>query len=392
MPEAFIVAAARTAGGRRNGRLAGWHPADLAAQVLDALVERTGADPALVEDVIMGCVGQAGEQAANIARNAVLASKLPESVPATSVDRQCGSSQQALHFAAQAVMSGSMDIVIAAGVESMTRVPMGLPTTLPLKNGLGFYVSPQMARRYPDVQFSQFTGAEMIARNYGIEKAELDAYALRSHRNAIAATKAGQFEREIVPVAVRMADGTETGELHTVDEGIRHDATLESIAAVKLIAEGGRCTAATASQICDGASGLMVVNERGLKTLGVQPLARIHHMSVMGHDPVIMLEAPIPATRRALAKAGMKIGDIDLYEVNEAFAPVPLAWLQTLDADPARLNVNGGAIALGHPLGASGTKLMATLVHALGQRGKRYGLQTMCEGGGMANVTIVERL
>ena len=392
MPEAFIVAAARTAGGRRNGRLAGWHPADLAAQVLDALVERTGADPALVEDVIMGCVGQAGEQASNIARNAVLASKLPESVPATSVDRQCGSSQQALHFAAQAVMSGTMDIVIAAGVESMTRVPMGLPTTLPLKNGLGFYVSPQMAKRYPDVQFSQFTGAEMIARNYGLEKAELDAYALRSHRNAIAATKAGHFEREIVPVAVRMADGTEPGELHTVDEGIRHDATLESIAAVKLIAEGGRCTAATASQICDGASGLMVVNERGLKTLGVKPLARIHHMSVMGHDPVIMLEAPIPATQRALAKAGMKIGDIDLYEVNEAFAPVPLAWLQTLDADPARLNVNGGAIALGHPLGASGTKLMATLVHALGQRGKRYGLQTMCEGGGMANVTIVERL
>ena len=392
MPEAFIVAAARTAGGRRNGRLAGWHPADLAAQVLDALVERTGADPALVEDVIMGCVDQAGEQSSNIARNAVLASKLPESVPATSVDRQCGSSQQALHFAAQAVMSGTMDIVIAAGVESMTRVPMGMPVTLPLKNGLGFYVSPLMARRYPDVQFSQFTGAEMIARNYGIEKDELDRYALESHRRAIAATKAGHFEREIVPVAVRMADGTEPGEQHTVDEGIRFDATLESIAAVKLIAEGGRCTAATASQICDGASGLMVVNERGLKTLGVEPLARIHHMSVMGHDPVIMLEAPLPATQRALKKAGMKISDIDLYEVNEAFAPVPLAWLQTLDADPARLNVNGGAIALGHPLGASGTKLMTTLVHALGQRGKRYGLQTMCEGGGMANVTIVERL
>jgi acetyl-CoA C-acetyltransferase len=392
MPEAFIVAAARTAGGRRSGRLAGWHPADLAAQVLDALVERADADPALIEDVIMGCVGQAGEQSSNIARNAVLASKLPESVPATSVDRQCGSSQQALHFAAQAVMSGSMDIVIAAGVESMTRVPMGTPTTLALKNGLGFYVSPQMAARYPDVQFSQFTGAEMIARNYGIEKAELDAYALRSHRNAIAATQAGLFEREIVPVAVRLADGTEPGELHTTDEGIRYDATLVSIAAVKLIAEGGRCTAATASQICDGASGLMVVNERGLKTLGVKPLARIHHMSVMGHDPVIMLEAPIPATQRALLKAGMKIGDIDLYEVNEAFAPVPLAWLQTLGADADRLNVNGGAIALGHPLGASGTKLMTTLVHALGQRGKRYGLQTMCEGGGMANVTIVERL
>ncbi|BEP40161.1 acetyl-CoA C-acetyltransferase [Variovorax sp. V15] len=392
MPEAFIVAAARTAGGRRNGRLAGWHPADLAAQVLDALVDRTGADPALVEDVIMGCVDQAGEQSSNIARNAVLASKLPESVPATSVDRQCGSSQQALHFAAQAVMSGTMDIVIAAGVESMTRVPMGMPVTLPLKNGLGFYVSPLMARRYPDVQFSQFTGAEMIARNYGIEKDELDRYALESHRRAISATKAGHFEREIVPVAVRMADGAEPGEQHTVDEGIRFDATLESIAAVKLIAEGGRCTAATASQICDGASGLMVVNERGLKTLGVEPLARIHHMSVMGHDPVIMLEAPLPATQRALKKAGMKISDIDLYEVNEAFAPVPLAWLQTLDADPARLNVNGGAIALGHPLGASGTKLMTTLVHALGQRGKRYGLQTMCEGGGMANVTIVERL
>jgi len=392
MPEAFIVAAARTAGGRRNGRLAGWHPADLAAQVLDALVERTGADPALVEDVIMGCVDQAGEQSSNIARNAVLASKLPESVPATSVDRQCGSSQQALHFAAQAVMSGTMDIVIAAGVESMTRVPMGMPVTLPLKNGLGFYVSPLMARRYPDVQFSQFTGAEMIARNYGIEKDELDRYALESHRRAIAATRAGHFEQEIVPVSVRMADGAEPGEQHTVDEGIRFDATLESIAAVKLIAEGGRCTAATASQICDGASGLMVVNERGLKTLGVEPLARIHHMSVMGHDPVIMLEAPLPATQRALKKAGMKISDIDLYEVNEAFAPVPLAWLQTLDADPARLNVNGGAIALGHPLGASGTKLMTTLVHALGQRGKRYGLQTMCEGGGMANVTIVERL
>ena len=392
MPEAFIVAAARTAGGRRNGRLAGWHPADLAAQVLNALVARTGADPALVEDVIMGCVDQAGEQSSNIARNAVLASKLPESVPATSVDRQCGSSQQALHFAAQAVMSGTMDIVIAAGVESMTRVPMGMPVTLPLKNGLGFYVSPLMARRYPDVQFSQFTGAEMIARNYGIEKDELDRYALESHRRAIAATKAGHFEREIVPLAVRMADGTEPGEQHTVDEGIRFDATLESIAAVKLIAEGGRCTAATASQICDGASGLMVVNERGLKTLGVEPLARIHHMSVMGHDPVIMLEAPLPATQRALKKAGMKIADIDLYEVNEAFAPVPLAWLQALDADPARLNVNGGAIALGHPLGASGTKLMTTLVHALGQRGKRYGLQTMCEGGGMANVTIVERL
>lgn len=392
MAEAFIVAAARTAGGRRGGRLAGWHPADLAAQVLDALVARTHADPALIEDVILGCVGQAGEQAVNIARNAVLASSLPESVPGTSIDRQCGSSQQALHFAAQAVMSGSMDVVIAAGVESMTRVPMGTPSILAAKAGLGHYMSPAMQKRYPGVQFSQFTGAEMIARNYGLEKSDLDAYALLSHQRAIAATKAGHFTKEIVPVAVRMADGSEPGEQHLADEGIRFEATLESIAGVKLIAEGGRCTAASASQICDGASGVMVVNERGLKALGVQPLARIHHMSVMGHDPVIMLEAPIPATQRALKKAGMSISDIDLFEVNEAFAPIPLAWLKALGADPERLNVHGGAIALGHPLGASGTKLMATLVHALGQHGKRYGLQTMCEGGGMANVTIIERL
>ena len=392
MAEAFIVAAARTAGGRRNGRLAGWHPADLAAQVLDALVARTGADPALVEDVILGCVGQAGEQSTNIARNAVLASSLPESVPGTSIDRQCGSSQQALHFAAQAVMAGSMDIVIAAGVESMTRVPMGSPSILAAKAGLGTYMSPAMQRRYPGVQFSQFTGAEQIAVNYKLSKEQLDAYALLSHQRAAAATQAGHFRDEIVPVAVRMADGTEPGEQHLADEGIRAEATLESIAAVKLIAEGGRCTAATASQICDGASGVMVVNERGLKALGVKPLARIHHMSVLGHDPVIMLEAPIPATQRALKKAGMSISDIDLFEVNEAFAPIPLAWLQATGADPARLNVNGGAIALGHPLGASGTKLMTTLVHALGQHGKRYGLQTMCEGGGMANVTIIERL
>jgi len=392
MAEAYIVAAARTAGGRRGGRLAGWHPADLAAQVIDALVARSGIDPAAVEDVILGCVSQVGEQATNVARNAVLASALPESVPATSVDRQCGSSQQALHFAAQAVLSGSMDAVIAGGVESMTRVPMFTPNALPAKAGLGTYMSPAMQRRYPGVEFSQFTGAEMIARKYGIEKEALDRYALESHRRAIAATRAGAFEREILPIEVRTADGAGSGEMHAADEGIRFDATLEGIAGVKLIAEDGRCTAATASQICDGASGVLVVNERGLKALGAEPLARIHHMSVMGHDPVVMLEAPLPATERALKKAGLRIGDIDLYEVNEAFAPVPIAWLQALDADPARLNVHGGAIALGHPLGASGTKLMATLVHALHRHGKRYGLQTMCEGGGMANVTIVERL
>lgn len=392
MPEAYIVAAARTAGGRRGGRLAGWHPADLAAQVLDALMARTGADPALVEDVIMGCVGQAGEQAVNIARNAVLASKLPESVPATSVDRQCGSSQQALHFAAQAVMSGTMDVVIAAGVESMTRVPMGLPTTLPLKNGLGFYVSPLMQARYPGVEFSQFTGAEMIARNYGLKKEQLDAYALQSHIKAAEATRTGRFAKEIVPVAIRSADGANAGELHVADEGIRYDATLEGIAAVKRITEDGCLTAATASQICDGASGVMVVNERGLKALGVEPLARVRHLSVMGHDPVIMLEAPIPATLQALKKSGLRIDDIDLFEVNEAFASVPLAWLRVTGADPARLNVRGGAIALGHPLGASGTKLATTLIHALHDRGARLGLQTMCEGGGLANVTIFERL
>ncbi len=392
MAEAFIVAAARTAGGKRNGKLSGWHPADLAAQVLDALVARTGCDPALVEDVIMGCVGQAGEQAVNVARNAILASQLPESVPGTSVDRQCGSSQQALHFAAQAVMAGSMDIVIAAGVESMTRVPMGLPSTAAAKAGFGTYMSPAIQARYPGVQFSQFTGAEMIAKQYGMRREELDAYALESHKRAIAATKAGAFAKEIVPVKVRMNDGTETGEMHTADEGIRYDASLEGMAGVKLIAEGGVCTAASASQICDGAAGLMVVNERGLKLLGVQPLARVHHMTVIGGDPVVMLETPLPATAHALKKAGMKIDDIDLYEVNEAFAPVPMAWLRATGADHARLNVNGGAIALGHPLGGSGAKLMTTLVHALHARGKRYGLQTMCEGGGLANVTIVERL
>lgn len=390
MGQAYIVAAARTAGGRRGGRLAGWHPVDLAACVLDALVERSGVDPATVDDVILGCVSQVGEQSTNVARNAVLASCLPESVPGTSIDRQCGSSQQALHFAAQAVMSGTQDIVIAAGVESMTRVPMFTPSALPRKNGLGEYASPAIRARYPD-EFSQFTGAEMMARKYDLPRERLDAYALQSHRRAAEATRAGRFEAEIVPLQARAADGA-PGEPHRVDEGIRFDATLESIGSVRLLAEGGRISAANASQICDGASGVMVVSEAGLKRLGVEPLARIHHLSVMGHDPVIMLEAPLPATQRALARAVLKVDDIDLFEVNEAFAPVPLAWLQATGADPERLNVNGGAIALGHPLGASGTKLMVTLVHELRRRGARFGLQTMCEGGGMANVTIVERL
>ena len=390
MAEAYIVAAARTAGGRKGGRLAGWHPVDLAASVLDALVERSGADPAQVEDVIMGCVMQTGEQSNNVARNAIMASKLPESVPGTSVDRQCGSSQQTLHFAAQAVMSGSMDIVIAAGVEGMTRVPMGLAASLPFKNGYGTYMSPNIQKRYPNIQFSQFTGAEMMAKKYGIERGELDEYSYQSHQKAIAATRAGRFKDEIVPLATKRDDGST--DTHNIDEGIRFDATLDGIRGVKLIAEGGRITAASASQICDGASGVMIVNEKGLKSLGVKPMARIHHMTMIGHDPVIMLEAPLPATHRALKKAGMSVDDIDLFEVNEAFASVPTAWLKDTGADPARLNVNGGAIALGHPLGGSGTKLMTTLINALKQRNKRYGLQTMCEGGGMANVTIVERL
>ncbi len=390
MAEAYIVAAARTAGGRKGGRLAGWHPADLGGVVLDALLDRSGADPALVEDVIMGCVMQVGEQATNVARGAVLASRMPESVPATSVDRQCGSSQQALHFAAQAVMSGSQDIVIAAGVESMTRVPMGLSVSLPAKNGFGVPMSPRQQERYPNIQFSQFMGAEMMAAKYGLSRDQLDEYGYGSHQRAIAATQAGAFKDEIVAIDIKDAEGNASQ--HTIDEGIRFDVSLDGIRGVKLLAENGKLTAATSSQICDGASGVMIVSEAGLKTLGVEPLARIHHLTVIGGDPVIMLEAPLPATERALKKAGMSIDDIDFFEVNEAFASVPVAWLKTLHADPDKLNVNGGAIALGHPLGASGTKLMTTLVHALKTRGKKWGLQTMCEGGGLANVTIVERL
>ena len=390
MGEAYIVAASRTAGGKRNGRVSGWHPADLAGVVLDDLVARSGADPALVEDVIMGCVIQAGEQSQNIARGAVLASKLPQHIPGVSVDRQCGSSQQALHFAAATVMAGVMDCVIAAGVESMTRAPMGLSSEVLAKNGYGRAKSPRQETKYPDIVFSQFTGAEMLAEKHGFSKDEMDEFGYRSQLKAIAATRAGRFEKEICGLDVTTPDGAR--ERHTVDEGIRFDATLEGIKGVRLIKEGGRITAATASQICDSASGVMVVNERGLKALGVQPLARIHAMAMTAGDPVIMLEEPLFATDRALQRAGMRIDDIDLYEVNEAFAPVPMAWLKHTGADPQKLNVHGGAIALGHPLGASGTKLMTTLVHALHALGKRYGLQTMCEGGGMANVTIVERL
>jgi len=389
MAEAYIVAAVRTAGGRRGGRLAGWHPADMAGEVLNALADRSGIDPAAIDDVIMGCVSQAGEQSFHIGRNAVLASRLPDSVPAVSIDRQCGSSQQAVQFAAQAVMSGTQDVVIAAGVESMTRVPMGTPWTLHEKAGIGIGpFSPRIQARYGVSGFSQFAGAEMMAQKCQLRREDLDAYALESHRRAARATEDGAFADEILPLPVTLPDGATV--MHTRDEGIRYDATRDSIASVKLLQEGGTITAATASQICDGASGVMVMSERAVRQHGVTPIARIHHLTITAGDPVIMLEEPIPATKRALGRAGMTIGDIDLYEVNEAFAPVPLAWLRETGADPARLNVNGGAIALGHPLGASGTKLMTTLIYALRARRLRYGLQTMCEGGGMANVTILE--
>lgn len=389
MTTAYIVDAVRTAGGRRGGRLAGVHPTDLLAKSLDALVERTGIDPAAIDDVITGCVSQAGEQAMQIGRMGVLASKLlPQSTPAVTIDRQCGSSQQAVQFAAQAVMSGTQDVVIASGIESMSRVPMGSNVTFHMKEGL-LSKAKGLEEKFPGVNFSQFMGAEMIARKHDFSKEDLDQFGFSSHQKAIAATNSGAFANEIVPVEIETPEGTE---MHTVDEGIRFDASLEGIAGVKLLSPEGRITAATSSQICDGSSAALIVSERMLKEHGLTPLARIVNLTVTAGDPVIMLEEPLFATDRALERAGMKIDDIDLYEVNEAFASVPLAWLKHTGADPEKLNVHGGAIALGHPLGASGTKLMSTLVHALHRHGKKYGLQTMCEGGGVANVTIIERV
>ena len=382
MAEAYIVDAVRTAGGRRDGALKDWHPVDLGAAVLDALVERTGVDPAAVDDVIAGCVGQIGEQSFHVGRNMVLASSLPDSVPAVTIDRQCGSSQQSVHFAAQAVMSGTQDLVIAAGVESMSRVPIGAPVLLPLQAGMGTGPWPQSIKdRYGVTEFTQFRGAEMMAKKYGLSREQLDAFALDSHRKAAAATQAGAFDAEIVQI-----------DDHRSDEGIRYDASLEGLAGLKTLLADGMITAGNASQICDGAAAVLVASEAAVKSHGLTPLARIDQLTVTAGDPVIMLDEPIRATRIALEKSGRSIADIDLYEVNEAFAPVPLAWLQQSNADPARLNVHGGAIALGHPLGASGAKLMATLVHALHRHNKRFGLQAMCEGGGIANVTIVEAL
>ncbi len=389
MSDAYIVSATRTAGGKREGRLFGWHPVDLAAAVLDEVVARAGLPGEAVNDVIMGCVSQVGEQGLHVGRNAVLASNLPQSVPAVSIDRQCGSSQQSIHFAAQAVMAGVQDVVIAAGVESMSRVAMGTSGKWSKMPEPGSATSPQIAAKYRDPRFSQFTGAEMIARKWDQSRDDLDTFALESHRRAVVATDTGAFGTEVLALTVNV-DGQSVW--HTNDEGIRRDATMDSMGKVRTLVENGCITAANASQICDGAAAVMIASERAVREQGLTPLARIHHMEVTAGDPVIMLEEPLFATDRALERAGMKIGDIDLFEVNEAFAPVPLAWLARTGADPARLNVNGGAIALGHPLGGSGAKLMTTLVHALKARGLRYGLQTMCEGGGIANVTIIEAL
>ncbi len=390
MAEAYICAAVRTAGGRRGGKLADWHPVDLGAASLNAALERSGVDPAAIEDVIMGCVGQTHEQGLHIARNAVLASNLPELVPAVSIDRQCGSSQQAVQFAAQAILSGTQDLVLASGVELMTRVPMGSTGRFTRKFEPGSPKSPGLDRKYPDIAFTQFMGAEMVAQKHGFNREQLDAYSLELHRRAAKAAQAGAFKDEIVPLEI--SDGNGGTMMHTQDEGIRFDASMEGLGGLKTLQEGGVITAGNASQICDGSSAVLIASEAAVKAHGLTPLARIHHVSVTGGDPVIMLEEPLFATEKALKRAGMKIDEIDLYEVNEAFAPVPMAWLRHNAADPERINVNGGAIALGHPLGASGTKLMATLVHALRARGKRYGLQTMCEGGGLANVTIIEAL
>jgi acetyl-CoA acyltransferase len=398
MPNAVIVDAVRTAGGKRHGKLSGWHSVDLAAETLKALIERTDIDAALVEDVIMGCVSQIGAQGFNVARNAVLAAGFPESVPATSVDRQCGSSQQAIHFAAQGVMAGQYDVVIAAGVEVMSLVPMGASAGGTLGVGLPF--GPQVGLRYADKGglVPQGIGAEMIAERWNLSRDDLDAFSASSHQKAARATAEGRFEREIVPVAARHKDKetgkvTDSGDLVTADEGIRPDSTVESLSKLKpAFKPDGVVTAGNSSQITDGASAVLIMSEEKAAALGLTPRARFHSFALAGDDPQIMLTAPIPATARILERSKLSMDDIDLVEINEAFAPVVLAWAKEHHADLAKVNVNGGAIALGHPLGASGTKLMATLLNELERTGGRYGLQTMCEGGGLANATIIERL
>lgn len=385
MAEAYIVDAVRTPVGRRGGGLSQVHPADLGAHVLRSLVERSGADPSAVEDVVFGCLDAVGPQAGDIARTAWLAAGLPEEVPGVTIDRQCGSSQQAVHFAAQAVLSGTQDLVVAGGVQNMTQIPIAFASRRaaePLGLTAGpFAGSDGWRARYGDAPVNQFHGAQLIAEKWGISRRAMEEFALLSHGRAVRAIDEGRFGREIVAY----------GDM-TADEGPRRDTTLEKMAALKPVLEGGTITAACSSQVSDGAAAMLIASERAVAEHGLTPRARIHHLSVRGEDPIRMLSAPIPATAYALKKTGMSIDDIDLVEINEAFAPVVLAWLKETGADPGRVNVNGGAIALGHPLGATGVKLMTTLLHELERTGRRYGLQTMCEGGGQANVTIIERL
>ena len=388
---AYIVSAVRTPGGKKNGSLSLWHPADLGAKVLDELVLQTGIDPALIDDVIFGCVDQVGAQSGNVARNAILASSLPESVPGTSVDRQCGSSQQAIHFAIQAVMSGTQDVVIGGGVEIMSMVPIGASIKDGYEAGHGLpFDSEGMKTRYPGIFFSQFTGAELMAEKWNLSRQDLDNFALSSHQKAMLAVEGKYFDREILPVQAKNAEGK--SDMIFVDEGIRYDASLEALAGLKTVTEGGVITAGNASQITDGAAAVMVCNDAGLKKIKTDPRARIVAISVVGDDPIMMLGGPIPASHKVLEAAGLNIDDIDLYEVNEAFAPVPLSWAIELKADKDKLNVNGGAMALGHPLGATGAKLMTTLLHELERRDAKFGLQAICEGGGTANATIIERI
>ena len=388
---AYIVSAVRTPGGKKNGSLSLWHPADLGAKVLDELVLQTGIDPALIDDVIFGCVDQVGAQSGNVARNAILASSLPESVPGTSVDRQCGSSQQAIHFAIQAVMSGTQDVVIGGGVEIMSMVPIGASIKDGYEAGHGLPVDNEgMKTRYPGIFFSQFTGAELMAEKWNLSRQDLDNFALSSHQKAMLAVEGKYFDREILPIQAKNAEGK--SDMIFVDEGIRYDASFEALAGLKTVTEGGVITAGNASQITDGAAAVMVCNDAGLKKIKTDPRARIVAISVVGDDPIMMLGGPIPASHKVLKAAGLNIDDIDLYEVNEAFAPVPLSWAIELKADKEKLNVNGGAMALGHPLGATGAKLMTTLLHELERRDAKFGLQAICEGGGTANATIIERI
>ncbi len=389
--KAYIVEAVRTAGGKRDGKLSLWHPADLGAKILDELVTRLDIDPSMVDDVIFGCVDQVGAQSGNIARNAVLSSSFPESVPGTSVDRQCGSSQQAIHFAIQAVMSGTQDIVIGGGVEVMSMVPIGAAVTDGYNAGHGLpFDSDGMKARYPGVFFSQFTGAELVADKWNLSREDLDKFALESHQKAAQATESKFFDKEILPIEGKNAEGI--NDLVMADEGIRFDASLDKLAGLKTVTEGGVITAGNASQITDGAAAVMICNDAGLKKIQSSPRAEVVSISVVGDDPVFMLTGPIPASKKALETANLTIDDMDLYEVNEAFAPVPLAWADDLKADKSKLNVNGGAMALGHPLGATGAKLMTTLLHEMERRESTYGLQAICEGGGTANATIIKRL